>query len=412
MSNHERVILGLTLIRVSVFALYALAGALCYRRLYARLTPFCRRLATGMLFAQVAVIFLAIPQHPSSVFDQWLWDVHEEGNIPATLASAQLALVAGIALMTAWLARTKPGWQRLYLAAIGLIFIFVARDEYLSIHERIDNWERYYIALGALVAAATAFVAYRSDRGERVWHLCMLGGLAMSAAGAIPLESNPLFCGRWDFLPLDGCHWTHHYEESLEFLGIWLVLLGLLGQLSAAAPTPARPVRAALLALLPLWILLLMFNSLLPRLELSFIATPSDVLFESNLRLRGYRVDREDKGLVLRLYAASRTPDYLDQRYSLQIVDQNSGVAIVSWDAPVAGPPEGILLAPDRDHIYRQQLALDLPPELPTDRGLWLALSLWRDQAGARMAQKILASNHVILDDELVILEEFALPSR
>ena len=159
MSNHERVLLGVTLIRISVFVLYALFGVISYRRLYPRLSPFCRRLATAMLMAQVAVIFLAIPEHPASVFDRWLWDVHEEGNIPASLASAQLALVAGAALATAWLARGKPAWQRLYLAGIGLVFLFVARDEYLSLHEKIDNWERYYIALGALVAAATALVA-------------------------------------------------------------------------------------------------------------------------------------------------------------------------------------------------------------------------------------------------------------
>lgn len=267
MSNHERVILGVTLIRISVFVLYALVGAICYWRLHKRLSPFYARLAAGMLFAQAAVIFLAIPQHPSSVFDQWLWDVHEEGNIPATLASGQLALVAGAALITAWLARSRPGWQRLYLVGIGLVFLFAARDEYVSMHERIDNWERFYIALGVLVAAATAYVAYRSGRSSRVWYVCMLVGLAMSATGAIPLESNPLFCGRWDFLPLDGCHWTHHYEESLEFLGIWLVLIGLLGQLAEAAPAPGRSLRAGLIFFLPLWILLLIFSSLLPSLS-------------------------------------------------------------------------------------------------------------------------------------------------
>ena len=287
----------------------------------------------------------------------------------------------------------------------------MARDEYIGIHEQIDNWERYYIALGALVAAATAYVAYRSLRRARIWYACMLLGLALSALGAIPLESNPLFCGRWDFLPLDGCHWTHHYEETFEFLGIWLVLLGLLGQLSDAAPTPGRALQAALLALMPLWILLLMLTSLLPRLELPLIVTPSDVVFESNLTLRGYHIDPGAQGFVLRLYAGSRTPDYLDQRYSLQIVDQISSMALASWDAPIAGPPQGILHAPGKDHIYRQQMRLDYPPDLPKDRVLWLALFLWREQADARVAQKVLSSDHVTLDAEGVILQEFVIAS-
>ena len=86
-------------------------------------------------------------------------------------------------------------------------------------------------------------------------------------------------------------------------------------------------------------------------------------------------------------------------------------MTIASWDAPVAGPPEGILLAPGTDHIYWQQLSLDFPPELPTDRELWLALALWRAEDGARVTQKILSSDRETLADKRVILEEFALPS-
>lgn len=116
--------------------------------------------------------------------------------------------------------------------------------------------------------------------------------------------------------------------------------------------------------------------------------------------------------MTLRLYAESRTPDYLDQGYSLRIVDRDSGAAFVNWDAPIADPPAGILLAPARDHIYRQQLALDFPPDLPSDRGLWLMLTLWRDEAGRQVTQKILSSDLTTLDDKQVILAEFELPMR
>ena len=86
-------------------------------------------------------------------------------------------------------------------------------------------------------------------------------------------------------------------------------------------------------------------------------------------------------------------------------------MAVISWDAPVAGSPEGILLAPDRDHIYRQRVALDIPPELRSGHELWLALSVWRVGDGEVATQTILTSDHPTVDDEWVILKEFALPS-
>ena len=263
----ELTTLGIALIRISVFFLYALVGAVSFWRLFPRLSPISQRIAGSMLVAQIIVIMLGFQNQASSSFDLWLWDVHEEGNVPATFASTQLALVAGVALVAAWLAKARATWQRLYLVAIGLVFIFIARDEYVSLHEHTANWERYYLALGVLVAAATALVAARSARSMRVWHLCLLTGLAISATGAIAFEAHPLFCGRWDFLPLDGCNWAQHYEESLEFLGIWLVLVGVLGQFSAAAPSPKRHIRIALYALPPLWVLLLVHNALIPALS-------------------------------------------------------------------------------------------------------------------------------------------------
>ena len=140
MESSQLAALGLTLIRISVFFLYALVGAICSRKLFPRFSPISKQMASVMLAAQLLVIALALRDQPTSQFDHWLWNVHEEGNVPSTLASTQLALVAIVALLTAWLSKARPTAERLYLVAIGLIFIFLARDEYTSIHEHIENW--------------------------------------------------------------------------------------------------------------------------------------------------------------------------------------------------------------------------------------------------------------------------------
>ena len=88
-----------------------------------------------MLAAQIVVIIVSLELRPISEFEWWLWNLDREWNIPSTLASIQLAMVAGVALATAWLAKFRPAWQRLYLVGIGVVFLFFAQDEYFSIHE-------------------------------------------------------------------------------------------------------------------------------------------------------------------------------------------------------------------------------------------------------------------------------------
>ena len=76
-------------------------GIYCCWRLLPRLSTAARWLAIGMLAAQLTVVFLSLANPPSASADWWLWDLSREFNIASTLASTQLALVAGVALLTA-----------------------------------------------------------------------------------------------------------------------------------------------------------------------------------------------------------------------------------------------------------------------------------------------------------------------
>ena len=397
---------------IFLFLLYAPVGLISRWKLIPRLPPPSARLANIMLAVQILVIVLSIGIRPASDFEEWLWDLDQEYNIPSILASAQLALVAGLAMMTAWLAKAQFTWQRLYLVGIGLVFLFLAWDEHFTFHEHIANWRGYYAALGAAVVTATLAAAARSPRRAWIWHLCLLTGLAMSAMGSIlfEIDLNRQVCDSWGFLPINGCLQTYNYEESLEFLGIWLVLVALLGHFSDALPSrPSSRVWRPLYALPALWVLLLVHDSFIPDLELRLLAQPASVQFESGVHLHGYHIDGE-RASTLRLYVSAKRRDYIGKGYSIHLVDQTSGDSAASRNKH-ADRQVGLLFAPGHAHVYRQWIELEIPPQTPVNRAFWIVLTLWHEQDGEYVRQKILASDLQLLDDTQVVLDELVIPA-
>ena len=413
MNSGELLVSTEALIFLFVFLMYLPVGVISFLAIFPRLSPTSRHLASAFLAAQVLVILLSLGLQRSSSPEAYLWALNWEGNIPSILASAQLALVGGVALATARLAKTQPTWQRLYLVGLGLVFLYLAVDEYYTVHESIRNWERYYAALGAVVVAATVLVALHSSRRSWIWHVCLLTGLAMSASGALVIEQYraEMICWSWGFLRLNKCLQFYHFEETLEFLGIWIVLVAMLGQFTDAASRPRRRVRRTLYALPVFWILMLFLVLFFDIYELRLLAQPAAIEFESRVHLYGYRIDSGDSGSVLRLYPSVRRRDYFNLGYSVHLVDQVSGNSVASRNQNADRRVESLHFSSYRD-IYRQQIVVQFPPQAPANRALWVVLTLWREKDGDYVLQKILASDHRLLSDTQVILDELIIPSR
>ncbi len=396
------------LIRIFVIFLYISVGSIAYRWLIPRLSSTGKRLAYLMLAAQLLVVVPSIFTQSSSSFEEWLWHLDREWNIPATLASLQLALVAFVALVTAWLARARPAWHRLYFVGIGLVFFLLAYDEYAVVHEFIYDWRIYYIALGAAVVVATLAVAARSLKPTWISYATLLIGLATSAAGGLLFEST---CGNSLFEAINRCSKHFWVEEPLEFLGIWLALIAMLIQFSDTSLPPALGVRRALFAFPAVWLLLLIISPAIRPLELYATGGRSAAVeFESGVSLRGYLMENGKQHI--HLFLSPERWDFSGRNlaglgYSIHLLDQASGDSKLSRDR--FAHRRFFLLSPGYVPVYRQWVALDRLTEAAANRAHWIVLTIWRNVGEEYVFQRILASDHQLLDDRQVVLGELVL---
>ena len=391
--------------------LYIPVGVVAIRRFTPRLPTFSRRLALSLLLTQILVIAVSLVFRTTSDLWRWLWSLNREGNIPALLATAQYTLAALAALLAAWRCPRQMGWQRFYLAAFGLLFALLAVDESLSLHEKNRDLEIIYVLLGPVLLALSAVAAARSPRQNRIWHICLFAGLALAGFGELVVEQfrRVHICGRVGFIELSRCLEPYYVEEPLAFLGIWLALVAVLGHLASVAPSLPSHNRLSLLVLPGLFIWLVFRILPLHQPVLPAWAQPAAVAFESGTHITGYQIDQDAKTVSIITYFDVGT-DISNLGYSLHVVDQISQESLISYNKVLRrGYRKVTILWDDFRPLYNQEIALDFPPNAPTNHAYWLVLTLWRETDDGFARQEILASDLALLDNTQVILGEIAL---
>jgi len=320
--------------------------------------------------------------------------------------------------LTASLARARPALFRLYLAGLGLSFLYLALDEFFAWKDLGSSrtWKINVSILGAAIVLGTIALSPRASRRARIWHFCLLTGLALVAIAAVVVDDLLPFCGDLGLIVLEDCLDYRIPEEIIEFLGIWLALVAMLGHFSDAARASSAPVQRSPYVLPIIWIALIFLVPLIPQFEMQLLAQPAAVKFDKRIQLKGYRIDSEGREtLVLRLYATVSAWDWnhIGRRevgYSLHLVDQASGESFVSRNALVRPQFEILIFGNQYEPIYREYAALEIPPAAPANRALWVVLTFWRERDGEYEQMKVLSSDLKLLGDAQVVLGELVLP--
>ena len=413
---------GAALTHLLVFAIYATVFAIVYRRLFPRLAPKLARLPLLLMAAQALLIAAHITVPHSWGFVHWLLNLDSERNIANALASTQLAFAGVFALAIAWLGSSKPGSRRGYFLTLGLVFLFLAQEEFSGAYKagsflfsNVLVWHEAVQIIGIFLAALTVWAALRSPRRAQSWHICLLAGFALMAIGGLVIDEMPIICNAQIVVCLQGCIRRYVVDETLEFLGSWLALVAMLGHLCALSPPPKARVRRGLFLTPVIWIPLLLWHPLYLVLEAHLATEPASTQFRSSsftegAWLRGYRIHQKERAIALELYTVAKKNAHFETGYSVHLVDQASAESIAGVDAhwnADAGP----IFGSGRPHAYRQRIDLDIPLDFPANRALWVALTLWREQDGAFLKQSVIASDHQLLSDTQVILGELLLLS-
>lgn len=395
-----------------VSALYASAAVFAVRKLLAGLPLGLSLVSLAFLVAQALVVGVALTYRPPSESEYWLWHLDREWNIPATLASLQSAMVGFVALLIAWRAQALPAWHRLYFVGLGAVLLFVGFDEYAELHEFVAYSDSYYFVLGGVIAAATAAIAALAQPSIAIWHAWLLAGLATAAMGGLVLETN---CSHPIVMTVTKCGQHHLIEEPLEFLGMWLALTALLNLFRRLLPGSHS---WRILYILPIvWLLLAVGGLALLRHERYASGLhKADIMFESGLRLHGYRLQRTQQAVQLHLSPGAwdySARNFADTIYFIVLVDQESGDVVLTLDAPAQA--HRLHITPRLEPVFAQRMSLASPHRtpLPANRAYSVALSLWREQDDGSYAQdRIVASDRPLFNDWQVVLDEFVVESK
>jgi len=397
-----------TLLRVLLFLLYAPVGFGIFRWLFPLMTPIARRLTVGFLAAQAFVIVAAIVIQPNTATEEWLWSMRFEWNFTSGVASTQLALVGAVTLLTSWLAIERPTWQRLCAAGIGLVFLFLALEEFLDTKYPVPDWPLHYAMLGAALAAIAAIIALRSPWGIRLWFILLIAGLSFVGAGAILFDALSGICNYVLFVYVDGCLNRSILEESLELLGSWLTLVAMLGWFSYTVPKPGPRLRLVLYALPVVWLLICFAISPVPGFKFSLPAEPVSVRFESGLHLYGYQPNDQRLPASAFIWVSPQAVE-AGLGFSVHLVDQVTGESIASRNEYADRVHLGFLSGKSYTPVYEQPLALQIPPRAPRNRALWVVMSVWRKSGKDFVYQKVLESDRRLLTDTQVVVDELVL---
>ena len=137
---------------------------------------------------------------------------------------------------------------------------------------------------------------------------------------------------------------------------------------------------------------------------------PAAVAFESGAGLHAYRISKSKSNFTVGLFLSPEEWDFNNLGYSIHLVDQVTNESIVSRHTHAYRRLE-FYLAPGHIPVYRQWKRIYFPPQTPTNRALWVVLTLWHKRDDKIIYERVLSSDLKLLSDRQVVLGELVLPA-
>ena len=402
------IISKVTLSTIWFVMIYAPLSVVALWKLFPRLKHRSRLLPILFLLSQIAIFIIDQTYGYNSETLRYLWGTSNEFNIPSYLSSTQWAMVGAIALVIALFGLKLKIWKRSYLIIFGFFMFFVALEEFFDRKSSTAGVESLLTILAAALALSTAFFATRVTRQERTWFIWLLASFALGALGTSVIDKLPEYCGNVVQLDPSNCINFQRADEWLEDGAGWLFLVVMLGLHSKWLPNAKIRSSVWFYAVPPLWIGMLLYFSPSNQIEVSHPDVSTNVSFENGVNVYGYRTDGVGlpSSVIMRLPFGSQVSD---KGYSINIIDQESSVSIASINKHINRRYEVIPKYGGLWPLHRQKIDIDLPSQAPANRALWAVLTLWQEQNGHYIRQKVLSSDHQLLSETQVVLGEFVI---
>jgi hypothetical protein len=354
-------------------------------------------------------------------FFSWFLDPASEKNITAIATSILLALIGTTALILLWKTgkngNERAGYilpLRLYWLLLALMFLFLAVDEYTSIHEQFHRWRQGYLGLGGSIALLSLFIAFR-DKFLRRYIIMFIIGLGSLGFAGVILDAfsnqNIIDIGSFNltlftcprmFLGVD-CRDYANTEELWEFVGastMWLSLLSV-----ASHWQQPRITHRILAITVGVWAFVLIgWLWIFPFFE-NQMARPVRIIYD-DLTVIGYSIsqDRVQAGdtLDVTIYAHANRLLHEDYSMSVHLYTQPEIESIAQGDMEL-----GEFDYPTRAWLpmlpVRNRFTLHIPDDLPTGVSYQLVAMLW--QGEAMQSFPVNESSHpTLLNNQIIVL--------
>lgn len=361
-----------------------------------------------------------LPKTPNSFWAWFFSSIGEEGA-GAVFSTVQLLAVALCAGVIGWYHTNIKPWARLYWLAFAAFFVFLAADEYYSIHESVMGWQQLYVLAGVTTVGLTILYFRFVLRKHYRTLALMVVGLALMAIGGIGFERFAnygqieiggntvlmLSCEQdWSFIR---CPFFGFPEEFFEMVGVTLVLATLLTYAETQLPHPNwrtnRRVVIAGSAIAAAWFFSWLW--LVPTGEVALAAHSIQATLGSDLEITGYRISSEvlHPGDNLDVTVYVRAQHFLNRDYSMslhlythpdvQSMGQDD-MELGEWKYPTSAWLPGLAV--------RNRFEIHVPDDAPTDQSYWLVAQIWSgDWQSGGVA--IVESDHPLLDADTLILD-------